>query len=104
MAGTKPGHDELKLSVLLGPAYRCLADFRVFEVPDRFAAGFFETSPSVRCPFSFLPLCETFAARFSARALMRFFSSRASARNFLRFFSQASHLQPIGFRYSLKRS
>jgi GGDEF domain-containing protein len=43
-----------------------------------------------------------FAAFFSSLAFSRNFSARASARFFLRFFSQDAHLQPIGFRYSLK--
>src|ERR1700730_17176995 len=42
------------------------------------------------------------SAFFSALAFSRSFSALASARFLLRFFSQASHLQPIGFRYALQ--
>src|SRR3981081_1996217 len=69
-----------------------------FDLPFSFCFEFCSSCspPFAACFSAFL------SAFFSALAFSRSFSALASARFFLRFLSQASHLQPIGFRYALK--
>src|SRR6202035_418488 len=71
-----------------------------------FAGLPFASLPFAGLPFALPPaaLAACFSAFFkafrSALAFRRNRSALASARFFLRFLSQASHLQPIGFKYA----